>query len=370
MKQISFLPLGRVNAAHRAGLLEAATRVIDSGWYIHGKEHEWFEKEFAAYCGTADCVGVANGLDALTLVLRAWKELGRLREGDEVIVPANTYIASILAITENRLKPVLVEPAPESFNLDPTRLAGALSARTRVILPVHLYGQLAAMGEIVAFARAHGLLVLEDAAQAHGAMVEGKRAGAWGDAAGVSFYPGKNLGALGDAGAVVTSDSELAQCLRALRNYGSHVKYQNLHQGPNSRLDEMQAAFLRVKLRTLDAETERRRELARRYRQGIRHPEIVLPAAVQGEPAHAWHLFVVQTAHRDSLVSHLSAAGVQTVIHYPIPPHRQACYPELAALSLPLTERLAREVVSLPLSPVHSDDEIDHVIAAVNAWKR
>lgn len=365
---IPFLSLKDVNAPHRDELVAAAIRVIDGGWFIHGKEHEAFEREFAAYCGVPDCVGVANGLDALTLALRAWKEMGKLQEGDEVLVPANTYIASILAVTENRLIPVLIEPDLATYNLDDARLAAALTPRTRVILPVHLYGQLAPMREIMAFARAHKLLVLEDCAQAHGATIEGRRAGAWGDAAGFSFYPGKNLGALGDAGALTTVDPELAKTVRALRNYGSHVKYQNLYQGPNSRLDEIQAAFLRVKLPHLDAETERRRAIARRYRDGIRHPSVTLPAVTAGEAAHVWHLFVVRVPDRADFVRHLTAAGVNTVIHYPIPPHQQEAYRAWSTQSLPVTEAIHREVVSLPMSPAHTDAEVDHVIASVNAW--
>lgn len=365
---IPFLSLKDVNAPHRDELVAAAIRVIDGGWFIHGKEHEAFEREYAAYCGAPECVGVANGLDALALALLGWKELGRIHEGDEVLVPANTYIASILAITENRLVPVLVEPDPATYNLDPSRLTAALTSRTRAILPVHLYGQLAPMTEIMAFARARNLLVLEDCAQAHGATFDGCRAGAWGDAAGHSFYPGKNLGALGDGGALTTGDPELAQTMRALRNYGSHVKYHNLHQGPNSRLDEMQAAFLRVKLPHLDTETERRRAISRRYRAGIRHPHVVLPIAPLGEAAHVWHLFVVRVPDRDGFVRHLQQSGVGTVVHYPIPPHQQAAYKEWAGLSLHITEAIHREVVSLPMSPAHTDEQIYTVITAVNAW--
>jgi dTDP-4-amino-4,6-dideoxygalactose transaminase len=365
---IPFLSLKDVNAAHRDELVAAAIRVIDSGWYIHGKEHEAFEHEFAAYCGAAHCVGVANGLDALTLAFRAWKELGRIKEGDEVIVPANTYIASILAITENRLVPVLVEPDQLTYNLDPSRLFAALTPRTRVILPVHLYGQLAPMREIMAFANTHGLLVLEDCAQAHGAFVEGKKAGNWGDAAGFSFYPGKNLGALGDAGALITSDNELAQAVRALRNYGSHVKYNNLYQGPNSRLDEIQAAFLRVKLRHLDTETARRREIAQHYRNRITNRRVALPTVFDGDRSHAWHLFVVRVENRDGFIQHLTRSGIATVIHYPIPPHLQACYPELGCYKLPITEAMHREVVSLPISPLLTEVDALHVVASVNAW--
>jgi len=365
---IPFLNLKDITARHRAELIEAAARVIDSGWFIHGREHEAFEREFAAFHGPCHAIGVANGLDALTLVLRAWIQSGELREGDEVLVPANTYIASILAITENRLVPVLVEPDEASFNLDPNRLAAALTPRTRVILPVHLYGQAADMPAIMTFARQHSLKVLEDCAQAHGAVIQGSRVGLWGDAAGFSFYPGKNLGALGDAGAVVTRDPKLADALRALRNYGSHVKYQNRTQGPNSRLDELQAALLRVKLPHLDADNEHRRTVARRYLHQIRNPAIRLPQRVGDEASHVWHLFVVRVLDRDGFVRHLTASGVQTVVHYPIPPHRQDCYPALQHLDLPITTAIHREVVSLPISPVMSDSEVESVIQAVNAY--
>ncbi|MBS7348936.1 MAG: aminotransferase class I/II-fold pyridoxal phosphate-dependent enzyme, partial [Comamonas sp.] len=283
-----FLDLQSINAQYRAELIEACTRVIDSGWYIGGSELSQFEQEFAAFCGSAHCIGVANGLDALILTLRAWLELGRLQPGDEVIVPANTYIASILAISANGLTPVLVEPDAASFNISPANARTAITAKTRAILPVHLYGQLADMPAIMALAREHGLLVLEDAAQAHGAAIAGKRAGSWGDAAGFSFYPGKNLGALGDAGAITTQDAELAQTLRALRNYGSHEKYKNLFKGVNSRLDAIQAAMLRVKLSKLELETQHRRSIAAIYLQNIHHPAVQLPQVASPEQ-HVWH---------------------------------------------------------------------------------
>lgn len=377
---VPFLDLRAINAQYADELAAAAKRVIDSGWYIHGEEHAAFEREFAAWNGSKHCLGIANGLDALTLTLRAWKEMGVLTDGDEVIVPANTYIASVLAITENRLKPVLVEPDPTTYNLDPKRLEAALTKRTRAILVVHLYGRIAPMPEIMTFARKHGLKVLEDCAQAHGASIGGKKAGTWGDAAGFSFYPGKNLGALGDAGATTTNDDALADCLKALRNYGSHKKYHNLYQGPNSRLDEIQAALLRVKLKYLDAETERRRDIAEMYLKGIANPAIRPPQSaeslVSGHPssvfareACVWHLFVVRCARREALQRHLASAGVQTVIHYPIPPHKQDCYPELRHFALPLTETIHEEVLSLPISPVMDNSSIECVIDSVNSWK-
>ena len=363
-----FLDLQSINAQYRAELIEACTRVIDSGWYIGGSELSQFEQEFAAFCGSAHCIGVANGLDALILTLRAWLELGRLQPGDEVIVPANTYIASILAISANGLTPVLVEPDAASFNISPANARTAITAKTRAILPVHLYGQLADMPAIMALAREHGLLVLEDAAQAHGAAIVGKRAGSWGDAAGFSFYPGKNLGALGDAGAITTQDAELAQTLRALRNYGSHEKYKNLFKGVNSRLDAIQAAMLRVKLSKLELETQHRRSIAAIYLQNIHHPAVQLPQVASPEQ-HVWHLFVIRTGQRTALQQHLAAQGIQTLIHYPIPPHQQQAYAEWNAQSYPLTEAMHQEVLSLPMGPTLSEGEALQVAEMVNSFK-
>ncbi len=362
---IPFLNLQAINQQYRDELIQACARVIDSGWYLLGHELEAFEQQFAAYCGSRYALGVANGLDALVLTLQAWKELGYLKEGDEVIVPANTYIASILAITANRLTPVLVEPDEASYNLDSQKITAAITAKTKAILPVHLYGQLADMTAINQIAAEHGLLVLEDCAQAHGATANGKRAGQFGHAGAFSFYPGKNLGALGDGGAITTDDEELFQIIKALRNYGSHEKYQNLYRGTNSRLDEIQAAMLAVKLRHLPQEIARRQAIAAQYRQHIRHPAIQLPQVTQPE-AHVWHLFVVRCPSRAALSQHLTQQGIQTLIHYPIPPHQQACYPEWHQLSLPITERIHQEVLSLPISPVMSDSEVQAVIAACN----
>ena len=363
-----FLDLQSINAQYRAELIEACTRVIDSGWYISGNELSQFEQEFATYCGSAHCICVANGLDALILTLRAWLELGRLQPGDEIIVPANTYIASILAISANGLTPVLVEPDAASFNLSPANARAAITAKTRAILPVHLYGQLADMPAIMALAREHGLLVLEDAAQAHGAAIGGKRAGSWGDAAGFSFYPGKNLGALGDAGAITTQDAELAQTLRALRNYGSHEKYKNLFKGVNSRLDEIQAAMLRVKLSKLELEMQHRRSIAAIYLQNIHHPAVQLPQVASPEQ-HVWHLFVIRTGQRTALQQHLAAQGIQTLIHYPIPPHQQQAYAEWNAQSYPLTEAMHQEVLSLPMGPTLTKNEALQVAKMVNSFK-
>ena len=364
---INFLDLKTINNQYQQELKEACARVIDSGWYIMGNELTQFETEFAAYCSTKHAIGVANGLDALILTLRAWKELGKLQAGDEVIVQANTYIASVLAITENDLVPVLVEPNPASYNLDPATLAAAISPKTKAILPVHLYGQLCPMPEIMAIAKQHNLLVLEDCAQAHGAEMNGQRAGNWGDAAGFSFYPGKNLGALGDAGAITTNDDQLAQTLKALRNYGSHKKYENLYQGVNSRLDEIQAAMLRVKLPYLEAETIRRQQIAQAYRSGITNPLVILPN-VTDELAHVWHLFVVRCETREALQAYLMEQGIQTLIHYPVAPHKQQAYSQWNSISLPLTEDIHQQVLSLPLDPTMSDAAVAQVIAAVNGF--
>uniref|UniRef100_UPI00404848C9 DegT/DnrJ/EryC1/StrS family aminotransferase n=1 Tax=Rheinheimera sp. TaxID=1869214 RepID=UPI00404848C9 len=369
---IPFLELKAINQQHRQALIEAATRVIDSGWYILGQEVKAFEQEFASYCGTKHCVGLANGLDALVLTLRAWKELGKLKEGDEVIVPANTYIASVLAISENRLKPVLVEPDEQSYNLCPQKVRQAITPKTKAIVAVHLYGKLAPMKEIMDLADEHKLLVLEDSAQAHGAAVDGKRAGNWGHASGFSFYPGKNLGVLGDAGAMTTNDAELAQTVRALSNYGSHKKYENLYQGINSRLDEMQAALLRVKLQHLDAHTLVRQQIAVAYAQGITNPLVTLPisptSSVAGVRNHVFHLFVVRVKDRTAFQAHLKSLCIDTAIHYPIPPHWQPAYHDFQHLLLPVTETLHREVVSLPIGPTLDKARMADVVGAINAY--
>ena len=365
---IPFLDLGRINARDREELMAAFARVLDSGWYVLGAEVAAFEREYARYCGSAHAVGVGNGLEALTLILRAYRELEYLATGDEVIVPANTYIATILAITENALTPVLVEPDPATYNLDASLIERHLTPRTRAILPVHLYGQTADMTAINAIAARHDLRVIEDCAQAHGARHAGATAGALGHAAGHSFFPSKNLGALGDAGAVTTDDGKVAEVIHALRNYGSHRKYENRYQGVNSRLDEAQAALLRVKLRRLDADNERRRAIAERYRSELKHPGLILPeAGAANEPV--WHLFVVRAAARDALQRHLAERGIGTLIHYPIPPHRQQAYAAWRGRSYPVTERIHAEVLSLPVSPVMEEAEVSAVIDACNAWQ-
>lgn len=369
---IPFLELKAINAQYRDKLIAACTQVIDSGWYICGKELEDFERNFANYCGTEYAIGVANGLDALILTLRAWKELGKLNEGDEVIVPSNTYIASILAISQNHLKPVLVEPDIQTFNIDVKKIEAAITIKTKAILPVHLYGQLAAMPEIMAIAKKHNLLVLEDSAQAHGAEIEGKKAGNWGDASGFSFYPGKNLGALGDAGAITTNDAELAHMLKAIRNYGSHEKYKNLVMGVNSRLDEIQAAILNVKLPFLDQENQHRRQIADLYLKEIQNPAIVLPLKsinTATDMQHVWHLFVIQTRYREELQKYLAEHGVQTLIHYPIPPHKQQAYKAWNNLNLPISEQIHAQVLSLPIGPTLSMDEAKQVVQLCNGFQ-
>jgi dTDP-4-amino-4,6-dideoxygalactose transaminase len=371
---IPFLDLKSLNKAHREELIEAATRVIDSGWYVQGECLKRFEEDFSVYTGALHTVGVANGLDALTLTIRAWKELGKLKDHDEVIVPANTYIATLLAVTENDLTPVLVEPDADTYNLCPKNIERALTDKTRLIMPVHLYGQLADMPAIDAIAKRKNLLVLEDSAQAHGAQVAGKSAGNWGDASGFSFYPGKNLGALGDAGAVTSSDAELVNMIQALRNYGSHEKYKNLVQGVNSRLDEIQAAMLSVKLKYLQAQTEARRRVAAIYMAGIKNPLIKLPLDssidVMNYTSHVWHLFVVRSEMRAALQRHLAESGVQTLIHYPIPPHQQQAYTQSDFYNkpFPITECIHREVLSLPISPVMTDAEAHRVVEACNSF--
>ena len=369
---IPFLDLKKINAQYQEELKEACARVIDSGWYVLGNEVAEFEQEFATYCETEHCLGVANGLDALVLILRAYIEMGVVQKGDEVIVPSNTYIASILAISENGLTPVLVEPDNNTFNLDPALIEQAITEKTKAILTVHLYGQVTGMDEINAIAKKHNLKVIEDCAQAHGAVYTGengnpKKVGSLGDAAGFSFYPGKNLGALGDAGAVTTNDSELAKTIAALRNYGSHEKYKNLYRGMNSRLDEIQAAMLRVKLRYLDEEIQARQTVAQTYLKGINNPLIALPV-VQDVNAHVWHLFVIIVKDRERFMQYLKEHGIQTLIHYPIPPHQQLAYKEWSNCSYPITETIHQEIVSLPISPVlHPEDAIT-ILKVINDW--
>lgn len=365
---IKFLDLLKVNQLHEAEIKKAMSNVFDSGWYIHGESVTRFEKNYATYCGSKHCIGVANGLDALILILRAYKEIGVMTDGDEVIVPANTYIASILSISANNLVPVLVEPDPNTFNLDPLKIEEHISPKTKAILTVHLYGQLSAMEQLNQIAQKYNLKVIEDSAQSHGAMLaNGERAGSLGDAAGHSFYPGKNLGAIGDGGAVTTNDDELASCIRALANYGSHKKYHNIYQGVNSRLDEIQAAILDVKLKGLNSENEHRREIARYYLGNMKNSKVNLPYW-DGSHNHVFHLFVVRVKNRADFQQYLSDNGVQTVIHYPIPPHKQNAYSSLNCKNYPVTEVMHEEVISLPMSPVMTEEDVHIVVDIVNRY--
>lgn len=364
---IKFLDLHKINQPYEALFQEKLKTFLDKGWYILGNEVQTFELNFAHYCGTKFCIGVGNGLDALTLIFKGYIELGKLQKGDEVIVPANTYIASILAILQADLVPVLVEPDEKSFNLNPNLLAENITSKTKAILVVHLYGQLAEMKQINWIAKENNLLVVEDAAQAHGAKLENKSAGNFGNAAGFSFYPSKNLGALGDGGAITTNDSDLAEILFSLRNYGSEVKYHNDFIGVNSRLDELQAAFLNVKLPHLDTENQRRRSIVKRYLAEIKNKKIGLPS-YDGSQNHVFHLFVISTQNRDELQKYLTENNIQTQIHYPIPPHKQKALPQFNHLSFPITEKMQDEVLSLPMSPVMTDDEVDFVINVVNQF--
>jgi len=365
---VPFLSLQAISESFQPELDKAINRVVHSGWYLQGVEVAEFESEFARFCGVKHCIGVANGLDALILILRSYMELGCLKQGDEVIVPANTYIATMLAISANGLIPVLVEPDPITFNVDVLRIEEKIGARTKAIMPVHLYGQMAPMDAIMEIAKRKKLLVIEDAAQAHGAKQNDRRSGSIGNAAGFSFYPGKNLGALGDAGAVTTNDDDLATVLRALANYGSKKKYVDEYKGINSRLDEIQAAVLRLKLSRLDSDNEKRRLVAENYIKNIKNPFIELPT-VNERNSHVWHLFVIRTKKRDIFQEFLTSKGVQTLIHYPIPPHKQKAYKEWNELYLPATERIHEEVLSLPINSLLSKSEISIVIDAVNSYQ-
>ena len=364
---IPFLSLKDITAKYADEIHEAALRVIDSGWYLQGAENARFEADYASYIGTKYCVGCANGLDALIWIFRAYIELGAMRPGDEVIVPANTYIATILAISENGLVPVLVEPSLDTLQIDDSLIESKITAKTKAVAIVHLYGQCAYTERIGELCKKYNLKLIEDNAQAHGCMFGTRRTGSLGDAAGHSFYPGKNLGALGDAGAVTTNDRELADAIRSLANYGSQRKYVFKYRGRNSRLDEIQAAILDVKLRHLDEDIELRRSVARRYIEGIKNPAVTLPKVADWS-AHVFHIFPILCARRDELQKYLEANGVGTNIHYPIPPHKQECYREWNGLSLPVTERIHAEELSLPMSPCLTDEQVRHVIDVVNGF--
>ena len=362
---IAYLPLHKINALYDAELREAVGRVLDSGWYLKGEATRQFERDYAEYIGTRHCIGCGNGLDALMLILRAYIELGVMHEGDEVIVPANTYIASILAITECRLKPVLVEPSLDTLQIDDALIEQAITERTRGIMIVHLYGRCAYTSRIGDLCRQYGLKLIEDNAQAHGCSFEGRKTGSLGDAAGHSFYPGKNLGALGDAGAVTTSDDELAAVVRALGNYGSHQKYVHDYQGRNSRIDELQAAMLSVKLRHLDADNLRRKEIAARYISKVENPQIRIP---QSDRDCVWHIFSIFCEHRDQLQQYLAENGIETQIHYPIPPHKQGCCREWNHLSLPITEQIHAQELSIPCHQAMTDEDVNRIINLLNAF--
>lgn len=368
MKRHLFLDLGKVNQEYSTQLKAACARVIDSGHYIDGEEVAALESEMAHFCGTSHCVGVGNGLDALRLILAGYKTLGLLSEGDEVIVPANTYIATVLAITDMGLTPRFVEPSPDTFNIHTSLIEAAINDRTRAIMTVHLYGNPSydhAMKEIAA---RHNLLLLEDSAQAIGAHVEGKRCGALGDAAAFSFYPTKNLGALGDGGAVTTDDARLAEVIKALRNYGSTIQYYNTYRGYNSRLDPIQAAMLRTKLPYIEKENAGRRALADIYTDTIRNPEVITP---KDTPGHVYHQYVVRVKDREHFRKYMLDNGVETAIHYPVAPVDQECYREYASLDLPVTRRLAQEVVSLPISPAcTSPSDAEEICEIINAYSR
>ncbi len=367
---INFLDLKGINKSFEPELSEAIRRVVNSGWYLLGEEVKSFEKEYAEFIGTKHCIGVANGLDAFRLILRAYVELGFMKEGDEIIVPANTYIATILAITDNRLVPVLVEPNINTYNIDPFLIESRITERTKGIMIVHLYGQNAMHPEIKRVVEKYNLKLIEDNAQAQGAYYGNFRTGSLGNAAGHSFYPGKNLGALGDAGAVTTNNDELADAIRALANYGSKKKYENIYQGLNSRLDEIQAAVLRVKLKRLDFDNQKRREVAQYYCDNIKNTAILLPSTINYQPStnlsHVWHLFVIRHSNREQLQNYLAEKGIQTLIHYPIPPHKQIAYKDLNNDTLPITEKIHSEVLSLPISPVISDAEIRYIVETIN----
>tara|TARA_B110000027_G_C16116419_1_gene300362 strand:+ start:472 stop:1572 length:1101 start_codon:yes stop_codon:yes gene_type:complete len=365
---IKFLDLQKMNAQYEQELKDAANRVIESGWYLMGKELESFENNYADFCKVKYALGVANGLDALRLIFKAYIEMDVMQKGDEVIVPANTYIASVLAISDNGLIPVFVEPNIKTYNLDSSKIELAITPKTRAILTVHLYGQNSCDERMLAICKQYNLKLVEDSAQSHGAKWKGKVSGSIGDVAGHSFYPGKNLGALGDAGAITTNDKTLAKTIAAMRNYGSHKKYENIYQGLNSRLDEIQAAFLNVKLKHIQKDVFERRRIANYYLKHIKSRAIILPK-VLNEEGHVWHLFVIRTVKREELQKYLYNNGVEIIIHYPIPPNKQKCYKEMNNIDFELTNQIHSEVLSLPISPVMTYEEINQVVKLINNWQ-
>lgn len=371
---INFLDLQKINQRYSDELKKAANEVIDSGWYLLGQRVRQFEINLANFIGVKQAVGVANGLDALRLILKAYIELGVLKEGDEIIVPANTYIATILAITDNRLKPVFIEPNIDTYNIDISIIEQKISKRTKAIMVVHLYGRVCWSEKLEEIAKNNNLKIIEDNAQAIGAIWNNKRTGSLGNAAGFSFYPGKNLGALGDSGAVTTNNMELAETIRALANYGSNEKYLNEFQGLNSRMDELQASFLDVKLKNIDKDNQMRSKIANYYLHNIKQSDIILPfkkdnlklETLTMDFSHVWHLFVIRHPQRDKLQEYLTRNGIQTLIHYPIPPHKQKAYFDLNSLNLPITEQIHKEVLSLPISPVLTLSEVSQVVYFLN----
>ena len=361
---IKFLDLEKVNNRFRAEIDTRIKNILDKGWYLQGEENDVFAKNFAQFCGTKFALGVGNGLDALRLIIRAYG----FGKGDEIIVPANTYIATILAISDNGCRPVLAEPDIETYNINPDLVEEKITSKTKAIMVVHLYGQAVQMQKIWDLAKKYNLKVFEDAAQAHGAIYQGKRTGNLSDAAAFSFYPGKNLGCLGDGGAVTTNDEEIYHKIKALANYGSDRKYHHIYKGLNSRLDEIQAAVLDIKLPHLDGDNEYRRKIVQYYHSHIDNPLITLPETYD-EKAHVWHVYAVRTQERDRFQQYLTDNGIQTIIHYPTPPHKQLAYQEWNGLSFPITEIIHREIISLPISPVLTDEEVKKVVEVVNAWK-
>lgn len=366
---IKFLDLQKINLAYQQEIEEKLLSTFRSGWYLLGNEVKNFEENLSKYIGAKHAIGVANGLDALRLILRGYIELGLMQKGDEIIVPANTYIASVLAISDNGLVPVLVEPDEDDYNIDIAKIEEKITAKTKAVMIVHLYGKVVFSENLKTLAQKYSLKIIEDNAQAIGAEYRGNKTGNLGDAAGFSFYPGKNLGALGDAGAVTTNDDELAKTIRALANYGSNQKYINIYQGLNSRLDEIQAAVLDVKLRYIDDENKRRREIAGRYISEIKNNSFVLPQIPENENEHVWHLFVIRTENREKLQNYLTENGIQTLIHYPIPPHKQEAYKGMNSLVFPITEKIHNEVLSLPISPVMEDRDVESVIQKLNLFQ-
>jgi len=365
---IKFLDLQKVNLQYKNEIEAKLLEVFRSGWYLMGSQLSNFEKNLSEYIGAKHTIGVANGLDALRLILRGYIELGVMNIGDEIIVPSNTYIASILAISDNGLVPVLVEPEINTYNIDICKIEEKITSKTKGILIVHLQGRVVFSDSLKEIARKHNLKIIEDNAQAIGAEWNGIKSGNLGDAAGFSFYPGKNLGALGDAGAVTTNDDDLMKAIRALANYGSNQKYVNIYKGLNSRLDEIQAAVLDIKLKYIDNENKIRREISKRFIDEIKNPAIILPEYPADENEHVWHVFVIRSERRDELQKYLTENGVQTLIHYPIPPHKQEAYKVWNDLSFPISEKIHAEVLSLPISPVMDDDEISKIIDIINKF--